>query len=200
MKFMFQFMFLAFSLSVSAQNGPSNQNQFKVGDNAPKFQGVDQNNKSLNSIEILKSKEIVLIFYRGAWCGYCMKHLEAIQDKLTLIEAENAKVIVVSSEAPFSVEKTIEKTGATFSIIADTNNIILDAFGVSYIANEQTVPKYTEIVIKKATEGNHDETPVLPITSAYIIGENGQFKYVYFDTDYTKRADVDEIIEILNKD
>jgi peroxiredoxin len=182
---------------VLTQIEPKNKNLFAVGESAPNFNGVDQNGISINSSEVLASKNIVLIFYRGSWCPYCIKHLKKVQDNLESIEKTGTKVIVVTSEAPYSIEKTISKTGATFSIIADTNNIILDQFGVSYEANETTVPRFTDYVINQAKESNQDETPILPISSAYVIGKDNKFKYIYFDLDYRERVSLDDIKQIL---
>ena len=191
--------FTVFASQILEQGQPENKNLFKIGDPAPIIKGFDQYGNEINSEKILKQDQIVLIFYRGAWCSYCMKHLKEVQKQLNNIEANNGKVIVVTSEAPLSVEKTIENTGATFSIVSDTNNLILKSYGVDYIASNKTVPRYVPIVIEKTKKANHDEIPVLPITGAYVISKSGNFKYVFFNKDYTKRANIEEIIKILKQ-
>lgn len=191
---------LIFNTSILlSQIEPDNVNQFKLRDIAPIFNGIDQNGVEINSKKELQKNKVILIFYRGAWCSYCMKHLKEVQDHLEEIEKNSGKVIVITSEAPFSVDQTIENTGAEFSIISDTNNIILNQFDVAYEANVNTVPRYTDKVIALTKESNQDENPVLPITSAYLINKEGKFDYIYFDKDYRNRAPIMSIINALKK-
>jgi len=51
-----------------------NNVHLNIGDQAPQILGVDQNGKTINSLEILKEHKILMVFYRGNWCPHCKKH------------------------------------------------------------------------------------------------------------------------------
>lgn len=185
---------LLLSLSVYAQN--EQPEGLSEGTKAPLFEGVDQNGETISLQNKLEEGPVVLMFYRGAWCPYCNRQLSELQDSLQLITAQGASVIAVSPEQPESIGKTIEKSGATFSILHDKDLQIMDAYGVSFTLDEKTSRKYKGygIDLEKANGENGEN---LPVPATYIIEREGTIKYVFFDPDYKKRASVRELAEEL---
>ncbi len=58
----------------------------KVGMDIPEaaIYSIDHKQVSLNALT--SEKPTILIFYRGAWCGYCTKHLAELNDAKESIE------------------------------------------------------------------------------------------------------------------
>ena len=169
-----------------------------VGEKATPIQGIDQNEKFVNSSQILEEAEnILLIFYRGSWCPYCKKHLSQLQDSLQLVLDLNTSVIVVTPEEGPSIEKMIGKTGATFSIIHDKEYQIMNNFGVSFHLNKETVPSFYKFVLNNTRKANGNEEDILPVPATFIIGKDGLIKYVHYEQDYKIRSNISEIIKIL---
>ena len=166
-----------------------------VGDTAPLFEGKDQNGKLVSLSESLeKSESTVLIFYRGAWCPYCKKHMAALQENLQEILDKGSSVIVVTPEKAESIEKMISKTEATFSIIHDEEYKIMDAYDLSFKIDKETVPRFYKFVLNATREANENEEDILPIPATYVIGKDGKIKFLHFDEDYRNRSSMEEII------
>lgn len=177
----------------TAQTKPAG---LQVNDKAPEFTAKDQNGKVISLKDQLKNGKVVLIFYRGQWCPYCNKQLKGIEDSLSLLTSKGATVLAITPEQPANVEKTIEKTKATYSILTDDNLKIMKEYDVAYAVDPATIEKYKTYGIDfSLANGNNGAN--LPVPAVYIIDKTGNIIYKYFDADYTKRASVKEIADHL---
>ncbi len=167
-----------------------------VGDAAPDFTAKNQSNKDINLKELLKSGSVVLLFYRGEWCPYCNRQLKALEDSMSLITAKGANIIAVSPEKLENISKTIEKTKATYNVVADENSKIMNAYKVAFELDEKTTEKYKGYGVN-LTERNGSNGNNLPVPAVYIINKEGKITYRYFDINYKNRATVQEILKNL---
>ncbi|HWZ17147.1 MAG TPA: peroxiredoxin-like family protein [Mucilaginibacter sp.] len=183
---------LIFSLQVSAQTG------LKKGSAAPEFSAKDNSGKTLDLNSLLKShKAVILFFYRGQWCPYCNKQIKQLQDSLQLLTAKGAYVIGVTPETGENINKTIDKTHASFSIIGDKGYKIMKAYQVNYTVDDALFSKLKGYGVDlERNNGNTDH--VLPVPATYVINRSGKIIFVHFDKDYTKRASVNSILNALN--
>ena len=170
--------------------------QFKEGDKAPNFTAITHAGSKTDLKKLIKNGPVVMVFYRGYWCPFCNKELNNMNDSLPMLQAKGATVIAITPEKYTSVNKTIEKTKASFDIISDTSNIILKQYGVNFTVDDKTLEKYKTYGIDFASvNGNKDN--ILPVPAVFIIDKNGKFKYLYFDTDYRKRPSLKTLLENL---
>lgn len=164
----------------------------QINDTAPEFTAKDQDGKDISLSEVLKKGKVVLVFYRGQWCPYCNKELKNLEDSLSLITSKGATVLAITPEQPTYVDKTIEKTRATYSILTDEHLKIMKAYDVAFALDPSTVEKYKTYGIDFSL-ANGDNGANLPVPAVYIIDTKGYITYRYFDADYTKRPGVLEI-------
>jgi len=179
------------TLNLLAQTG------LKNGDVAPKFTAVDNAGKTLSLKSLLNShKAVVLFFYRGQWCPYCNKQIKELQDSLQLLTGKGAYVVGVTPETSENINKTIDKTHASFSIIQDKGYTIMKAYQVNYTVDAELLGKLKNYGVDlEKNNGNTDH--VLPVPATYVIDQSGKITYVHFDKDYTKRPSVKSIIAAL---
>lgn len=169
-----------------------------VGEQAPHFEGKDQEGNDVNLEALLKQQPVVLFFYRGQWCPVCNRYLSNFQDSLNQLKKAGANVIAVTPELPRNVNKTVEQTGASFSIIADTTHSIMDQYGVGFNVTEDYVAKIQDMGTNIAAN-NGDEEAVLPVPATYVISENGKIAWRHFDLNYKNRAPVSAIKKALTR-
>lgn len=189
-KYLLLLSFFPISLVIVAQDTPKG---LLVTDEAPAFSAKDQNGKMISLSEELKKGPVVLVFYRGQWCPYCNKHLKKLEDSLSFITAKGARLITITPEKQENISKTIEKTKASYSILFDDGLKIMKSYDVAFAVDEKTVEKYKGFGID-FTQANGENGANLPVPALYIIGTDGKISYRYFDTNYSKRASVAEII------
>lgn len=184
---------ILFSKNGHAQEAPFQLNE---GDQALNFKGVDQTGKAFELYKALEQGPVVLMFYRGYWCPHCNKQLSEMQDSLNFITEKGGIVVAVTPEKPESIEKTVDKTAASFRIIHDKDLSIMNTYHVAFKMEEALLKKYKKWGIDlDATNG--DNGPNLPVPATYIIGQDKKILYAFFDPDYKKRATVGKILQNL---
>lgn len=188
---LFFFSALAFSQTETAY-----PEGLKVGDIAPAFKAKDQDGKNVSLTEVLKKGPAVVLFYRGQWCPYCNKQLSHFSDSLQLITGKGATLLAVTPEVAENVKKTIEKTKASFPVLEDEGLAIMKSYKVNFAVDEKTVARYKNYGVD-FDKANGTNGANLPVPATYIIGMDGKVKYVFFNTDYRKRASVKDILENL---
>lgn len=169
------FFFLAALSNVSAQDEVFG---LKVGDVAPDFSLIDQNERTFRLSKALEKGPVVLFFYRGQWCPFCVKYMKNYQDSLQLIKAKGAQLVGISPQQESAVQKSIEKTGATFPLLMDSN--------------KKVCFKYDTLLKEDMTNEEANPVPAL-----YVIGKDGKVKYVHFPDSFTKRANVSDFLPFL---
>jgi peroxiredoxin len=190
-KYILSFSAILFTLQVLAQTG------LKKGDMAPNFTAVDNSGKTIDLKYLLKShKAVVLFFYRGQWCPYCNKQISHLQDSLQLLTGKGAYVIGVTPETSENIGKTVEKTHASFSMVADKDYKIMKAYDVNYTVDPAMFARLKGFGVDlEKNNGNNDH--VLPVPATFVIDQSGKIIFVHFDKDYTKRPSVSTIMSVL---
>ena len=173
--------------------GQNEKSSINVGDKAPSFTAKDQNGTIVKSDDILANEQLIVVFYRGQWCPLCNKHLSHLQENVEKFKKAGARLVAISPEIPLSVDKTIEKTSAEYSILYDANSKIMKEYGVDFVLSEKLQKKYKEYGID-LTVSNGNDNQMLPVPATYVIGKNGKVKYVQYDPNYKNRSNAKDIL------
>ena len=171
----------------------------EVGAKAPLFEAVDQNGKKHNLDELLKEGPVVLVFYRGQWCPICNRHLSTLNDSLDAIYAKGARVVAISPEKPEKIQKTIEKTNASFTLLFDEGYKISESFDVVFLPDFATRTAYNTALGANLKDAHSDESQRLPIPATFIIGRDRTIIWRHFDPNYKNRAAVSDIVNALSQ-
>ena len=109
----------------------------KVGDDAPNLIAKDQNGNNINLYEILKSKVLVIQFYRGNWCPVCNKFYSEEAKKLQKLETDkNVKIVLVTPEPTTESKKFLSKHGIGISVVSDIDSKTMNAFDVRFMTTD----------------------------------------------------------------
>jgi peroxiredoxin len=122
-----------------------------IGQKAPNFNLPDQD-KNMVSLEGLKGKNVVLLFFPAAFTGVCTKEMCQMRDELASFNNLNAAVYGISVDMSFSLAKFKEVNGINFSLLSDFNKEVITAYDVrneSFAAGFKGVAKRASFVIDK---------------------------------------------------
>ena len=181
-------LFISLYLLLSVPADPAG---LKVGDKAPSFSALNQDGKEILLEESLQQGKVILTFYRGAWCKYCMQQFKNYQDSLALIEDKGATLIAITPEHEDGVAKTVRISGATFSILHDEKLEIMQAYQV---ISPDKVSKFQN---EMAETGIDNQEKYLPVPATYVISQDGIIEYVYFDPNYKVRVYINDLLNEL---
>jgi len=160
------------------------------------FTAKDQDGKKISLKQKLKKGPVVILFYRGQWCPFCNKQLSHFSDSLQMLSAKGASIFAITPETAENIKKTIEKTKSSFPVLEDAGMSIMKMYKVNFAVDENTIVKYKGYGID-FDKANGSNGANLPVPATYIIGRDGIIKYVFFNTDYRKRASVQDILNNL---
>ncbi len=179
-----------------AQSGIT-KNALKTGDTIKDFTLNNVTNNPVNLSNSLKSKRVVLSFYRGGWCPYCNMELKALQNILPEIEANNAELIAISPELPDQSLTTSEKNEISFQVLSDVDNKVAKDFGLTFKMPKDLQDLYTNEFNIQVDKHNGNTDYELPLAATYIINENGKIIYDFVTERYTERAEPADILAAL---
>ncbi|MBY0543231.1 MAG: thioredoxin-dependent thiol peroxidase [Sphingobacteriaceae bacterium] len=99
------------------------------GDKAPNFTSKDQNGNTI-SLDQFKGKKVVLYFYPKDNTPGCTTEACDFRDNYQGLKAKGIEVLGVSVDDEKSHQKFITKYDLPFTLIADTDKAIVEAYGV----------------------------------------------------------------------
>jgi peroxiredoxin len=164
-----------------------------VGAAAPTFELPDQNGKIVRLAELLQSCPLIVIFYRGRWCPYCVATLEMWQQYLPRVEAAGARLVAISPQKPQHTFFTADQHHLRFPVLSDAGNQVARQFGLVYRLPDYLEEHYRRVFIN-LQNSNGDSNWELPIPATYVVGSNGVIKYAFADADFTDRAEPEEVL------
>ena len=134
----------------------------KVGDKAPNFSGLDQNGTS-HKLTDYTGKKLVVFFYPKASTPGCTAEACDLRDNFARFQSSNYALLGVSADNAKAQLKFVEKYDLPFSLLADEDKSVIQAFGV-------WGPKK---FMGKEYDGIHRTT--------FVIDENGSIEDVISD-------------------
>jgi peroxiredoxin Q/BCP len=103
--------------------------RLKEGDKAPDF-AAQTNGGGNVSLAELKGKNVILYFYPKDDTPGCTKEACVFRDHFAEFKKKGAVVLGVSVDAVKSHDKFVEKYKLPFTLLADTDRKIVEAYGV----------------------------------------------------------------------
>ena len=102
----------------------------KPGDSAPLIEGKDQNGKTWKLADHVRKKVVLLYFYPKDDTPGCTKQACGLRDRMGDLQKDGVEVVGVSVDSADSHQKFIAKHNLNFTVLADTDFKITDAYGV----------------------------------------------------------------------
>lgn len=178
------------------RNSELHKRAIGVGKKVPVINFMDLDKKRVSLSDLYEKGPVILTFYRGGWCPYCMLELDAYQKLLDKIQKAGGRVVAVSPDTIKEAKKTLEKRGLGFSVLTDPNNRAAHLFGLAFKVDKGTLDIYQKFGIDlKESQGNDNFE--LPMPGTYLIDRTGTIRFSFVDPDYTKRAEPEEVLAVL---
>jgi peroxiredoxin Q/BCP len=101
----------------------------KEGTTAPAFKTTDENGETV-SLKGLRGQKVVLYFYPKDDTPGCTKEACSFRDAFAKFKKEGIRVLGVSPDSEASHKKFVAKYKLPFTLLADTDRSIAEAYGV----------------------------------------------------------------------
>ncbi len=166
----------------------------KVGDRAPKADVLDADGEPVRLNELYAEKPTVLIFFRGGWCPYCVRHLSDLATvEKDLIEA-GFQIAALSPDLPKHLKS--EDAEASFTLLSDREGEAAKAFGLAFRLDDATHERYLGFTKKIDVEERSGRSHrILPVPAVYIVDKTGTIRFAHWDPEYKKRLSGQEVLK-----
>ena len=139
-------------------------------------------------------KPTLIVFYRGSWCPYCNKHLAALQELEPQLLALGYQILALSPDESAGLQTMKDKNHLNYRLLSDHDMKASEAFGLAFRIAPAMVEKYKTYGIALPTVPGDPDARWLPVPAAYVIGRDGQVKFVYTNADYKTRASMTDLL------
>lgn len=163
----------------------------KVGDAAPVFESIDENGDAWKSADHFGKKIVVVYFYPADMTGGCTKQACGFRDDLSKLKDEGVEVVGVSGDSARNHQLFKKAHGLNFTLLADTEGKVADAFGVPLTREDKSV---------KATIDGKEEILLRSVTPkrwTFVVGLDGNIASK--NTTVTAAEDSKAILELVSK-
>lgn len=169
-----------------------------VGSKAPEFVISDHNGNPVRSADLLLSSRLVICFFRGRWCPFCVGQLEAMNSALPQFQQLGAMLLAISPQTAHQSYLMADQHRLRFPLLCDTGNAVAKKFELVY-----QVPDYQQEIYRSAFVNlpfaNGDASWELPIPATYIVDRDSTILFAQVGPDYTVRPEPGDIVKFLSQ-
>jgi peroxiredoxin len=176
----------------------------RAGAPAPVFALPDASTgKLIHSSDLLALGPVIVTFFRGRWCPYCMTELEAWQAVFSQVRERGALLIAISPQLPRQNDFMVQHHSLTFPVLSDAGCRIAEMFGVAYAVPEPMQRHLRSILINiPFVHGDQgDATWRLPLPATFVLkpGADGQATVAFAEAhaDHRVRPDPADVLATL---
>ncbi|GGH14913.1 peroxiredoxin-like family protein [Silvibacterium dinghuense] len=164
-----------------------------VGAKIPEFALPDANGRRVNSSDLLALGPLVVNFFRGRWCPYCVTELEVWRDLYPIVRERGGLLVAISPQTTRQSDFTQGQHNIPFPLLRDEECRVAEQFGIAY-----TVPdfqrQYYRSVLVNIPFVNGEESWRLPLPATYVIDMDGTVLYAEAHADYRVRPEPEDVL------
>src|SRR6202041_2892903 len=167
-----------------------------VGATAPEFVLPDFSGKLVRSTDLLALGPLVVNFFRGRWCPYCVTELEAWRDLYSAVRKRSALLIGISPQTVRQNDFTAVQHGLSFPVLTDAGCQVAAQFGLAYAVAPSQQQYYRSILVNIPLV-NGDASWRLPLPATYILGRDGTVLFADAHADFRVRPEPRDVLDVL---
>lgn len=169
----------------------------KPGSKAPELVVKNVEGEKLNLAA--KNETLVLAFYRGSWCPYCMRQLKSLQKEVyPKLSKLGARLVAISVDRPMVAKKMKERFELDFYVVSDPEAKTLKHFKIANKLSDDLVKKYKS-AYQIDVEADSGQTHHIVAHPGVFIVKDGEIVFADVHTDYKERTENPIILKTLEE-
>jgi peroxiredoxin len=168
----------------------------KPGDAAPPFALPDANGKLVRSTDLLALGPLVVCFFRGRWCPYCVTELEAWRDLFPALRERGALLVAISPQTVRQNDFTVTQHRLPFPLLRDEGASVAAEFGAAYSVPAAMQGYYRSILVNIPFI-NGEQSWRLPVPATFVIGRDGVVRWSQGHADFRVRPEPSDAFKAL---
>ena len=169
------------------------QNILPVGAIAPEFTLPDASGRPVRSADLLALGPLVLDFFRGRWCPYCVTELEAWRDLYPRLRESGALLAAISPQTERQSDFMVGQHSLPFPVLTDPGCALAAQFGLTY-----TIPdyhrEYYHSILVNIPFVNGDDSWRLILPATYVLARDRRVLFAEAHADFRVRPEPEEVL------
>ena len=160
--------------------------------------------KPVCSADLLALGPLVVKFFRGRWCPYCITELEHWREVHAEVRALGAFFVAISPQTLRQNDFTLQQHGLQFPILSDAGAALAGRFGIAYSVPAAHRDYYKGILVnipfvnsgamyKDAPESSWR----LPLPAVFVVRQDGIIAFSEGHADFRVRPEPSDVMEAL---
>jgi peroxiredoxin len=164
-----------------------------VGATAPEFTLADATGRPVRSADLLALGPLVLNFFRGRWCAYCVTELEAWRDLYPRLREAGALLAVIGPQTSRQSDFMVGQHSLPFPVLTDPGCALAEQFGLAYTVPQYHRDYYRSILVNIPFV-NGDQTWRLVLPATYVLARDRRVLYAQAFADFRVRPEPEEVL------
>jgi len=167
-----------------------------VGAKAPEFALPDSSGRLVKSADLLGVGPVILNFFRGRWCPYCVTEFEAWRDLYPVVRERGGLVVGISPQTIRQSDFTRDQHSIPFPLLFDEGCKVGEQFGLAYTIPPFHQQHYRSVLVNLPfVNGDQGWRLILPAT--YVIATDGSILFAEAHADFRVRPEPEEVLHHL---
>lgn len=167
-----------------------------AGASAPAFALSDSSGRVVRSSDLLALGPLVINFFRGRWCPYCVTELEAWRDLYPALRERGALVVGISPQTQRQSDFTVSQHTIPFPLLTDAGCAVAEQFGLVWTLPDYLQRYYLGILVNIPFI-NGEPSWKLPLPATYVVGQDGKVLYAEAHADFRVRPEPEDVLRSL---
>lgn len=164
----------------------------------PGFLLPNAEGRLVSSDELLRSGPLVVVFFRGDWCPFCMLMLSALEEALPDLHAAGGTLVAMTPDTGGRTLRAKQAHGLHYEVLSDVDNEAAMQFGVVVNPPESYRALLAGAGIDLA-ERHGNPGGFIPLPATFLIGRDGVVRSAWIDLDVTRRVEPAAIIDAVRR-
>jgi peroxiredoxin len=155
-----------------------------------------EDDREMSLRKMITKRPAVLIFYRGGWCPFCTRHLQALSGIEDELAAVGGRLVAISMDQPAKIKAMPDRDKLRYTLMSDSDAAAAKAFGIAFRVDDATAAGYSDhgIDLKAASGKDHRS---LPHPAVFIVDAAGTIRFAHVNPDYRVRLEASKVLDAL---
>ena len=160
--------------------------------------------KPVHSADLLALGPLIVKFFRGRWCPYCVTELEHWREVHAEVRAMGAFLVAISPQTQRHNDFTVQQLHLPFPILSDTGAALAEKFGIAYSVPAAQRDYYKGILVNipfvnsGAMYKDAPETSWrLPLPAVFVVAQDGTIAFSEGHADFRVRPEPSDVMDAL---
>jgi len=168
-----------------------------VGAAAPAFALKDSNGKLVHSADMLALGPLVIKFFRGRWCPYCITELETWRNLYGELRERGALMVAIGPQTERQSDFMVVQHSLPFPVLTDPGCTLAEQFGLVHTVPDYYRDYYLSILVNIPFV-NGDKSWRLPLAATYVVNPAGRIVLAEAYADFRVRPEPEDVLSAVS--